>query len=217
MRYLPTLIQSVIFLGQVWRAFRKKKVELNVNHYNLLLRCVKTCGVGNESGLHNLIQHETSAKEGVGLSQCSSDQTNLHLVEWNKKKTISMVESLTEPSTLVMSTKTDVYGPITDILNHKLKIDSDLYIDNLNSATSRLILLGEVTHLSLLIPSASTYLMLRSIVYRNRVTVSGGVKGVLRRMQIHNCQPNIKTFFYLLSALPSTRQAEDHLLTIIKV
>lgn len=48
-------------------------------------------------------------------------------------------------------------------------------------------------------------------------TLSGGVRAVLRRMDVHRCPPDIKTFFYLLKALPFNKEAEDKLISIMKV
>lgn len=46
---------------------------------------------------------------------------------------------------------------------------------------------------------------------------SGGVHAILRRMDVHNCKPDIRTFLYLLKALPYSTEAEDKLLEIMKV
>ena len=45
----------------------------------------------------------------------------------------------------------------------------------------------------------------------------GGVRGVLRRMKLHNCQPDVKTFHHLLCALPWKVEYETAILKIMQV
>lgn len=45
----------------------------------------------------------------------------------------------------------------------------------------------------------------------------GGVGAILRRMAVHNCAPDCKTFYYILRALPRETGSEERLLEVMKV
>lgn len=62
----------------------------------------------------------------------------------------------------------------------------------------------------------------QNVCLTGHANVTGGVKGVLRRMEVHSCTPDLKTFTFLLRALPQSdghlaTQSELALLTIMRV
>lgn len=47
---------------------RQKKIKVNVFHYNLLLRCINCCGLGDEDEVKDVLQRivQVSREEAVG-------------------------------------------------------------------------------------------------------------------------------------------------------
>ena len=169
------MIVSLVFMRcssieQVWRDFRKRKVDLTAKHYNLLLRCVSNCGCGDVHSLRQLIQHGASTnlehsttEPGVTapdhhhylLDEHSNDGNRAVSISYTIADSNSTSHSTDNSSSVTLCTgqapscvtgnKTDVYGPIVDILNPKLKIHGDLLIGNMDTLTSRLILIGSLS------------------------------------------------------------------------
>lgn len=181
---------------QLWRRMRKRKMKPTLYHYNLLVRIIKTCAVGDVS--------TTSKKEFFpsheaipghlehGQEELSPDQDQGHggsaqaseVVKswWQYDDPLPIPVAQSHPDRAISLLNMDV----PNILNPRAKMEGIIAIAPLTTAQARLGLLG-------------------------------GLPGFLRHMNEDQVHPDIKTFTQLLDVLPDNTNSEMDLLSCMQV
>ncbi|XP_069701476.1 pentatricopeptide repeat-containing protein 1, mitochondrial [Periplaneta americana] len=166
----------------LWRKMVEKGVKPDLFTYNLLLRCVRDCGLGDLDVTHDVFNRITSGN----FSQDNKPiPERRHLLTESNKDSghdtgsenvaLNEVKSLVAP---VLENRPNLLAPIPHFGN--------------------IIGLSEITR------------------PEDRLILVGGCSGFLEQMKKHKVKPNIKTFTQLLDTIPSTKAAEQALLSAME-
>ncbi|XP_067933578.1 pentatricopeptide repeat-containing protein 1, mitochondrial-like [Watersipora subatra] len=203
----------------VWRALRKKKhIHLSTKQYNLLLRTLTTGG-GNMQSFRQLIQHQSPEGDNSNLQV---SQTLLpHTVDKSEIVTDNLLvlsPGALQADTLEAGTSHKSGDPVTkekfseqtelvSISEELVKSDA---ADLMPFQEEPCSFLPDILNSKHKLPAN---IVLQSLDEpHDRLTLLGGVPGVLSRMKGHGCDPDVITFFYMLRALPNSKKYEDGLL-----
>ncbi|XP_070581267.1 pentatricopeptide repeat-containing protein 1, mitochondrial-like isoform X2 [Ptychodera flava] len=216
---------------QVWQQMHARSIKPATQTYNLLLRAVRDCGIGDvETANHLLLrsrgQMYTKKKKKVNMiSSGITDDRTLDIAD-DVQKNIEQKEDVSTLKTMDISddgdraNQNDLEEPNWWKQNSKENdslVAMDSQDDRLKDSGS-----GYLTGIG--IPSGLPNLLDNSPVIANveslgdcsspeaRLALIGGVHGVLAKMKHHNAKPDIKTCTLFLDSVPMTAKAEKELM-----
>ena len=171
----------------VWRKFIDRNIIPDIHSYNLLLKCVRECGMGDTETTRDVINKilpenkkllEYTRSEASANVQVNSDELNSLEISKQDTEVVEMNNILTEVDTRFQENR-----------------------PNLLSKT----------------PHLGTILSLSEVLKpEDRLLLLGGFTGFLNNMVENKCHPDIKTFTQLLECIPNTSSTENELLLLIK-
>lgn len=181
---------------------RVRKIRFEKHHYNLLLRCIRDCGIGNEAVFADLL--------GVVSSSISKDNVKLFGSEEPKKipKTSTRTGSGEQQDVLH-----EIQSPGDQMLqieehrasNNQLSNPDGNLMQNFPNILNPKFDMTIHANWKLSLPKDPV----------NRLLLLGGAENILLHMKKDNCLPTIKTFSLLLELIPSSLEAEDNLLVLM--
>ncbi|XP_060534881.1 pentatricopeptide repeat-containing protein 1, mitochondrial [Cylas formicarius] len=178
----------------VWRKLLEKKIHPGIFTFNLLLRCVRDCELGDVSVAKDVI--EKILKD----SQSLENKSNLL---YGACRNVQLLEpKQAEPG--------QYSGNLVNLTDLKQSSFETNYEDSSND-NIRPNLLAPVPNLNNLISLTEVRKP------EDRLLLLGGFSGFLRTMKIYRCAPNIKTFTELLDSIPGTNAAETELLKSMRL
>ncbi|XP_050301403.1 pentatricopeptide repeat-containing protein 1, mitochondrial [Anthonomus grandis grandis] len=179
----------------VWRKLVEKNIKPSIYTFNLLLRCVRDCGLGDLETTNDVIKR---------LVDKNDEQSKPLQIQAKDNNTGSTGNNFDSSSSIIDKEdsleKSDYKGPEVknvlqcnpllrdvrpNLLSQKPHLGSTLIISEINKPEDRLLLIG-------------------------------GCKGFLATMEEYQCIPDIKTFTQLLDCIPSTQAAEKELISAIR-
>lgn len=182
----------------VWRKMINKGVRRNVYTYNLLLRSIRDCGLGDldvtRDVFHKIVEesnrqiHDKKSKRPLLEAKYKTDVLTLESADEGNiaKESSENMESTTEISSVSEASIT------TDISENRPNLLA------VSPQFGNIIALTEVTK------------------PEDRLLLVGGCSGFLEQMKKDGVKPNIKTFTQLLDNIPSTKSAEKALLSAME-
>ncbi|XP_018572924.1 pentatricopeptide repeat-containing protein 1, mitochondrial [Anoplophora glabripennis] len=192
----------------VWRKLIKRKIFPSVHTYNLMLRCIRDCGLGDIEVTEDVINKILS--DSNGLSKKHTESNGLKLLSHNneisdqnfhKSEDVNLVtENSTDNSHQSESESTTIFPQETTIQTSTSSHIKDL----------RPNLMARIPHLGSLISLSEVKKP------EERLLLVGGCRSFLENMKENNCAPDIKTFTQLLDNIPSTMASEKELLSFMK-
>ncbi|CAH0547474.1 unnamed protein product [Brassicogethes aeneus] len=170
----------------VWRKLVNKRIKPDIYTYNLMLRSIKDCGLGDLETTTDVIKKIVSEGE--------SKMNSVRQIE--DKETIPLLNTnINEKSNEQLTVQ------VVDNTN-KLPAHKETSLrPNLMANTPYL---GNIISLSEVLKP------------EDRLLLVGGFPGFIKSMEDHKCSPDLKTFTQLLLAIPGTLSAENELLAVIK-
>ena len=182
---------------------RAKQVEFGNHHYNLLLRCIRDCGMGNEAIFVDLL--------GTVSSSISKDNLKL----FGSQEPTQMPKTSTrngngEPQEVLY----EVQDPGDQIMqieehqasNNQLSHPERDLVKNFPNILNPKFNMTFYKNWKLSLPKDPV----------DRLFLLGGAENILKHMKKDNCLPTIKTFSLLLELVPSSLEAEDDLIVLME-
>lgn len=208
---------------EIWRRMRKRKVQFTLYHYNLLLRAVRDCGVGDAHFAQQLFKNMSADSMVVSLAAESdgsvpstalpSGAESTVPAEINSAATSGANKDVSAGARSAVPSITDSVVPASEVASYKTwwqlptehlqplgKAVSVLDSDTPNVLNPR----GKLRHVAIDLAKLNTG--------HQRLALLGGMAGVLRHMQADHVVPNIKSFTLLLEMLPDEQWAEEDLI-----
>lgn len=219
---------------QIWRWLLIKRTKPNIEMYNLMLRVIKECEVGdpvlaqqlllpiNPAATMKLFKKETATREDdsrrkpIGVNKVGE----IYLSQ-SDSKSLPASSSLDSPS--IASSSTDVISVTASSTNRQQEIGS-INLDSSNSNTDRSILVKEDVSIensclpNILNPNEDfSHVVSISNVStpQDRFAMVGGMTGFLSDMKRNGVQCNVKTFDQMLSLI--SPDCENQLLEIMEI
>ncbi|XP_066993743.2 pentatricopeptide repeat-containing protein 1, mitochondrial [Anabrus simplex] len=180
----------------VWRKMLQKKIKPDLYTYNLMLRSVRDCGIGDAIVAQNVLEQIGKSVENISLPQGESAS------EVISDGTVPKSAMLEGSSSLV--TVGEVCSQSED------KQLSDIYPTEAISRENRPNLLAPNPYLGNIIQLSEVTRP------QDRLLLVGGYHGVLQLIADDGLTPDIKTFTLLLDSIPSTISAENALMSAMK-
>lgn len=178
-----------------WRKMLNFKERPNIYTFNLMLRCIKECGIGNRESEQNMIS-EILSSNPIMLPTHSHIQETFPQLESGQHNT--------SEKQLVLDIDQDLVGQV-DAEKHLPIPISGLSENQLPNLLSRN-------------PSLNGVLAIGEIkTMEDRFMLTGGIEGFFTEMVASNVTPDIKTITQMLSVQPSTLENENKLLDILKL
>uniref|UniRef100_A0A6P7F786 Pentatricopeptide repeat-containing protein 1, mitochondrial n=1 Tax=Diabrotica virgifera virgifera TaxID=50390 RepID=A0A6P7F786_DIAVI len=171
----------------VWRKLVDKHIKPSIYTFNLLLRCVRDCNMGDVETTKDVI--DTICKDRKIIEVPNIKQ----LEEGNSRIPPPPYEIQTTESTNSNENQT------LQVQNHLVDI-----------VDSRPNLLAKIPHMGNIISLTEVK------EPEHRLLLLGGCRGFLEEIKIRGCSPDIKTFTQLLDCIPDTVAAEQELLSSMK-
>ncbi|XP_074029683.1 pentatricopeptide repeat-containing protein 1, mitochondrial [Leptinotarsa decemlineata] len=201
----------------VWRKLVDKNIQPSVFTFNLMLRTIRDCGLGDTEVANDVIKKLVDENKQTSLE--NSDTTKLlSATESTENEVDQPIEHIDpcqvpeiESSTILEQQvdQTDPSGIITDQHEDDKKNCGNI-IEYIESIPSRPNLMAKVPHLGNIISLSEV------TKPEERLLLVGGCKGFLQSMKDYACQPDIKTFTLLLDSIPGTIAAEEDLMTSMR-
>ena len=206
---------SVFFcvaVHQVWRLMLDLGMKPDLPLYNLLLRCVRDCGVGAKDEFQSVINQFLSQ---VCLPQITSHNDS------SKIDVAPVIEKVYSSEETVISEH--VFPPEIDLSNSlhvedNVDFNANPNVSCENTSTTHTHLTAQycaaVKH-GFLSPSCdmTTNITLSDFsIKENRLMLFGGVDGFLEKMKKDGTVPNVITFCQLISVAMPTVEAENEVL-----
>lgn len=169
----------------VWHKMHQRKITPDVHSYNLMLRCIRECGMGDMDTIRSVLTMIFSASQKhLKMKLTKENKGNVLLIEDKPTKSINQ-----KKSTAVESVSHGVDDKVTE-----------------KSCDQMPNLLGKLPHLGSLVE-------LNDIeTAEDRLLILGGLSGFIKEMELAKVRPNSNTFSQLMFAIPSTREAEHELI-----
>ncbi|KAM8933404.1 pentatricopeptide repeat-containing protein 1, mitochondrial [Pelodytes ibericus] len=205
---------------QVWRQMVRLGLKPNINTYNLLLRSVKDCGIGDPGVAFNVLLR---SKENVPLKlkgrigkhkQTAKDSMARRLTE--QEVEMLQQQMLLESPKGLNPTGLDVFGTndpavikqmssllpneIVPLHTETMPLDTSRHLPNLlkpNVDLTNVVSLGSVLNSS------------------DRLALIGDMEGILQMMQEDQVCPNIKTFTLFADVTEPDSQSESSLINLM--
>nr|XP_023018734.1 pentatricopeptide repeat-containing protein 1, mitochondrial [Leptinotarsa decemlineata] len=201
----------------VWRKLVDKNIQPSVFTFNLMLRTIRDCGLGDTEVANDVIKKLVDENKQTSLE--NSDTTKLLSATESTENEVNQPSEHLDPcqvpeiesSTILEQQvdQTDPSGIITDQHEDDKKNCGNI-IEYIESIPSRPNLMAKVPHLGNIISLSEV------TKPEERLLLVGGCKGFLQSMKDYACQPDIKTFTLLLDSIPGTIAAEEDLMTSMR-
>ncbi|KAJ3661805.1 hypothetical protein Zmor_006187 [Zophobas morio] len=171
----------------VWRKSIEKNIPPSLYTYNLMLRCIRDCGIGDvevmQDTVNTLLQNKSS-----NVKFLPESSTNRKLIQ----------HSSTDEGVVNKDCK-NAEIPNNAVVNSSFDLD-----------VCRPNLMAKLPHLGNIVSFSE---VTRA---EDRLLLVGGCKGFFNNMVEHKCAPDIKTFTQLLNCLPGSVAAELELEKIMR-
>ena len=228
---------------QVWQLMHKMGVQPDLPLYNLLIRCIRDCGVGDIKSLQSLLTGGATTEKLCDATSRGADETvSLGSAGDGDGHALPLKELEHGPEEFAPTTAfdntassekdlpTDVdYGWDPNDASHiggrntaqatSGNTDSSQLYDSQHQPSSLTVHNSPATIPDVLSPMSDT----SSVVAlgdlsskENRLALLGGVDGILSRMKRDGVSPDIITFSQLIGVAMPTSEAENELLTKMK-
>ncbi|XP_044270574.1 pentatricopeptide repeat-containing protein 1, mitochondrial [Tribolium madens] len=172
----------------LWRKMVDKRIAPNLYTYNLMLRCIRDCGIGNLDVMNDTLQ--LILKKDLRLN---GGNNKLLLEGSNDGKYVIQNQ---------LQLKTDEEN------NELLLNENSLVVNQVEQCRPNL--MARVPHLGNIISLSEV------TKPEDRLLLVGGLRGFLSNMSEKRCTPDIKSFTQLLDCLPGSVAAEKELLREMK-
>ncbi|KAJ8957043.1 hypothetical protein NQ314_006602 [Rhamnusium bicolor] len=194
----------------VWRKLINRNIKPSLHTYNLMLRCIRDCGLGDVEVTQDVINKILSGnlkpnRDKSKLLKNPDGNSDEQLLSANNVR-VNIDASNNAEDTLNVS-EHSCETAIKNISKTEL-VTSNL--KNVESMDLRPNLMAKVPHLGSIIS------LLEITKAEERLLLVGGCSGFLENMKQHECTPSIKTFTLLLDCVPSTEPVEKDLITAMK-
>lgn len=167
----------------VWHKMYHLKLIPSTHSYNLMLRCVRDCGIGDAAEMKIVIENILKG----------SNRIKLRL----DKKAVLLIED--KPNRLI-NAEDPVNGEVKAPESNSCEVVSKDACDQMPNFLNKLPHLGSIVKLKLVNSP------------QDRLMLLGGVSAFISEMEEYKVRPNVKTFSQLLDVIPSTRDAEHELI-----
>ncbi|XP_022830225.1 pentatricopeptide repeat-containing protein 1, mitochondrial [Spodoptera litura] len=199
----------------VWRKMLKLKEKPNIFSFNLMLKCVKDCNLGNKQDIEELIgviqDHIQLQNKNSKQLKLAESTKNVKSLEPDKQKLIEPSASVTEIDN--NNEQTNVFTSDISIINKK----DDVSLQFVNKLDKVVTNEATVPNLLSKVLNMEQVTGLQEIhTLQDKFAVVGGQEDFLKEMQTYSVKPNIKTFTQMLPLLENTTEAEDRLLQTMK-
>ncbi|XP_077870468.1 pentatricopeptide repeat-containing protein 1, mitochondrial-like [Saccoglossus kowalevskii] len=219
---------------QVWRQMLSRRIEPEAETFNLLLRAVRDCGIGDVEAANQILLYSKPVKmkkrkkekvkvvssrkskmvrnveeEDTGKKHSEEEDDLKNNMEMLSLKSVKVIEAISQEN----HTSTElVKSDIKDTVETK-----DVALSNKQE--------GKLTGIRL--PFGLPNLLDRFPYIdqvdslsecrtpETRLALIGGVDGMLARMKEYDVKPNIKTYTLLLESTPMTLKAEKEMLVVM--
>lgn len=168
----------------VWHKIYLRKMVPDVHSFNLMIRCTRDCGIGDPNEMRRVIAHILQSSQAAVKLKAKGDK--IFLLEDKPKARINSNEN--ENDNLVEQSES------------KDELVANEVCDQMPNLLTKLPHLGSLVQLSMVQTP------------EDRLTLLGGVKGIIAEFEETKVRPNVKTFSQLLYTIPSTREAEHELI-----
>lgn len=173
----------------VWHKMYERRLLPDLYSFNLMLRCVRDCSVGDIDTMQEVISGILIRSKQTDKQLTVNDSRQL-LIESNNVSDVGVTATTTKETT-------------SD--NEASEIEN--VVESVDQAPN---LLSRYPHLGSLV-------MLNEVKKpEDRLLLLGGAKGLLNEMEKIKVAPNIKTFTALLDVIPPTNTAEHQIVETIR-
>lgn len=204
----------------VWRKVVDRKIKPDIYTYNMFLRSIRDCDLGDIVTTKDVVNKILLSKEKKLLLL---DTEDTFLTVSNTCNTQMLPKNISDQNEISNESSALIDGEITVNCNVNKELEqnelfstsgsertdmeseSKNYFDNLRPN-----LMATIPHLGSLIALSEV------TKPEDRLLLVGGFKGFLENMNEHECTPNIKTFTLLLDCMPGSLAAEQELLALLK-
>lgn len=170
----------------VWRKLVDKNIPPSIFSYNLMLRCIRDCGLGDikitqnviDNIIHNKITQKNQEQKYIESTICED--------ECEESKNFTMESKVIKPF------KENKPQTIENMIENRPNLMAT------NPHLGNILSLSEIKNTE------------------DKLLLVGGSSGFLQNMADNKVTPNIKTFTQLLDCIPSTLAAEKELLRAMK-
>lgn len=169
----------------VWNKIHQRNITPDVHSFNLMLRCIRECGMGDMDSIRSVLTMILSA---------SQKQLKIKLFKENKGKGL-LIED--KPTKAINQNESTAIESVSHAVDDQVM---EKPCDQMPNLLAKLPHLGSLVELND-IQSAE-----------DRLLILGGLSGFIKEMELAKVRPNSNTFAQLMYAIPSTRQAEHELI-----
>lgn len=169
----------------VWHKIYQRKITPDVHSYNLMLRCIRECGMGDIDSIRSVLTMILSA---------SQKHLKMKLTKENTGNVLLIVDKLTQSIN---------QKKITAIERVSHGVDEKVMEKNCDQMPN---LLAKLPHLGSLVELNDIQ------TPEDRLLILGGLSGFIKEMELAKVRPNSNTFSQLIYAITSTREAEHELI-----
>lgn len=190
----------------VWRKLVDKNIKPSLYNYNMFLRSIRDCGLGDIDTTQDVINKIISSTG----EQILLKNEQKYLVSSNDADNMLTEISNLPPEKSVLNNDPDKQQNGSDEVD-SVKNFKEL-VTEINFKTNDL-----KPNLMATVPYLGSLISLSEVKRpENRLLLVGGCKGFLVNMDEHKCKPDIKTITLLLDCIPGSLAAEQQLLTNLK-
>lgn len=175
----------------VWQKIHRRNLVPDIYSFNLMLRCVLDCGIGDVKTMRSVIATLLAKSNSDQKVKIKASQNALVVaeqkptaIERNADGTADEIEANSE-MTITQNATEEVSDQTPNLLSKNPHLGSLVSLREVTEPHERLLLLG-------------------------------GVQGFLQEMELANVKPDIKTFTKILEVIPSTQAAEHRLIAIMR-
>lgn len=192
----------------IWRKMVTKRIAPSTYTYNMILRCIRDCGLGDLEATTDVINKITNNSknnqkqlEGNTVKQLETNDSSYNETDDIQRLADKSIQSTNSETDDIILTENETNALIL----------SENNTSNVSSITNlRPNLMADVPYLGNIIS------LTKVTKPEDRLLLVGGCVGFLENMEKHNCTPDIKTFTQLLDSIPGTLASEKELLAIMK-
>lgn len=211
---------------QVWRLMLTMKVQPDLPLYNLLIRCVRDCGVGDATSVSDLLGQTTSQTSRQEHEKQDADGSTTVLLSPEGSRPGDVLAASGEMSGADICKEAENICEKERILSQAL-VQQDSSSSLPQAAETSAAQGVSTSTASLAAPSVPDLLSPSCDVSRvvslgdltskeSHLALVGGVAGILGRMVEDGVKPNIVTFSQLISVAVPTVRAEEQVLELMR-
>lgn len=184
----------------VWHKIHEKRLKPDLFTFNLMLKCVEECGIGDLVTMRSVL--------ATILSQNHTMKGKIK-VRGRDKQLLEITETKQPESTDEETGNAD--GELTEITDTET---GEKQIASVASTTDNS---GQAPNLLSKTPHLGSLVALKTVkLPEDRLLLLGGMSGFINEMNEADVQPDIKTFTKMLDVIPSTKAAEHKLIEMVR-